>query len=671
MRVFCRLLFYLLLTLSTRLAADRNCFFNETRKIVYYTDTPVRAVLQPITTLIGGWQSATVSMYITKILLEEKMGVEVKLWPTSIEDYTAWYAYNDTDYPVTQYQWLNDGEIDYIIEGWELTRPRPRIKEIFDQQNIKEIGNLGTVGQMYIFVPDYTIKEHSTLGWYESLHEQEVIDIFLNDSLTIFNKYKGSVLFTRYNQWSYDSWANGSDFRFNLTKADNTTKQTRPFIFGFIPTYQMSMDLWDRMHMLGLNDTWDLWLVQSEGQLTALMEEMIANEMNFIAHLYSPTNDMGEFAWEKINFPFPQKTDCYEYKTCEEKLDVLFKTVNVAALAEFPEVLTFLSRVRLSNIDVNAMIAASNQDETSSVWNSVCTWLKENPDWVDWIVDIKRDFPTRLDLDHDVMIVMWFAVAIVSALTLLGLIYLLENKEKSLIRAVSPAFLALAAVSGILVAFAGGLWTLDDYEYGLPICATRWIFVCTGNTVLFSSLSLKTWRVWHIFKNQGKGVTNCELYRLIVLVYIPVAGLLIWKTIQIYDQGLQFEIAEDGIEYQYECPDTDSGVYLVLSQWIIAFIALFFCLKARDVPDDFNENVHIMYLCIFTMLLMGFGVIVFQSAGDTPKIRAIIVCLSHLMAAVVIEITVLGRTMYLLVSGKAERHIRSEIELDEVGTTDY
>jgi len=381
---------------------------------------------------------------------------------------------------------------------------------------------------------------------------------------------------------------------------------------------------------------------------------------------------MGAFAWEKLNFPFPQKTDCYEYKTCEEKLDVLFKTVNVAAMANFPEVLTFLSRVRLSNIDVNSMIAASNLYDNSSVNDSVCTWLKENEaDWQDWIVDIKREMPTRLDLDHDVMIVMWFAVALVTALTLLALFYLLENKEKSLIRAVSPAFLALAAVSGILVAIAGGLWTLDDYQYGLPICVTRWIFACTGNTVLFASLSLKTWRVWHIFKNQGKGVTNCELYRLIVLVYIPVAGLLIWKSFQTYKEGLTYEYAEDGIEYQYECPDTEAGVYLALSQWIIAFIALFFCLKARDVPDDFNENVHIMYLCIFTMLLMGFGVIVFQSAGDTPKIRAIIVCLSHLMAAVVIEITVLGRTMYLLVSGKAERHIRSEIELDEIGTTEY
>jgi len=299
MRVFCRLLFYLL-TLSRKLAVP--CFKNTTT--VYYIDTPIPAKLPDITTLIGGWQSATVSMYITKILLEEKMGVKVHLWPTSEEDYSAWYENHDTDYPVTQYQWLNEGEIDYIIEGWELTRPTARVKALFEEQNIKEIGNLGTVGQMYIFVPDYTIKAHTTLGWYESLHEQEVIDIFLEDSLAIFNKYKNITKFTRFANWSFEDWANGSGNRFIRIDADDSTIQTRPFIFGFMPGYQMSKDLWDRMHMLGLNSTWDLWLVNSEAVLTQLMEEMIENEMNFIAHLFFTYQRYGRVCLGKAQLPF-------------------------------------------------------------------------------------------------------------------------------------------------------------------------------------------------------------------------------------------------------------------------------------------------------------------------------------------------------------------------------
>jgi len=640
--------------LSTILAIGKTCF-NET-KTVYWMGTSVPADLPTVTTLIGGWQSATVSMYITKILLEEKMGVEVALWPTASEDYTAWYTDYDDRYPVTQYEWLNNRDIDYIIECWELSKTNEEVKELFALQNIKELCNLGTLGQMYLFVPYYTIKEHVTLGWYESLHKEDFIDIFLNDSLMIFDKYKSvPKFFSRFYRWT-----EGDENRFDVEYANGTTVQTRPFIFGFKPVFQMSKDLWDRMHVLGLNNTWDLWFVESELVLTKLMKEMFAAKMNVITHLYSPTNELGEFDWEKLNFPFPQETTCYEDKTCEEKLDILFTTANVQAMEEFPEVLTFLSRVRLSNIDINHLIASSNEYNYSTVYDSVCKWLRENPeDWSHWIVDIQREFPSRLNLESEVVIVIWTSTVLFTALTLLALTYLLKNKEKPLVREVSPAFFALACVSGILVAFAGALWTLDDYKYGLPICASRWIFACTGNTVLFTSLSLKTWQSWEKFKNHGDVLSNRVLYRYIVLVYIPVAGLLIWKTIEMYEEGLVFRIADDGVEYQYECPDSQAGVFLFLFQWVIAFISLWLCLKATAVPQYFNENVHIMYLCIFIMLLMGFGVIVFQSAGDTPRVRAIIVFLSHLMAAVVIEISVLGRTIYLLVSGKAERGLHT------------
>jgi len=84
----CYLHIFLLLTLSTRSASNVACF-NDT-KTVYYTNTSVPAALPPVTTLIGGWESATVSMYISKILLEEKMGLNVLLWPTASEDYDDW-----------------------------------------------------------------------------------------------------------------------------------------------------------------------------------------------------------------------------------------------------------------------------------------------------------------------------------------------------------------------------------------------------------------------------------------------------------------------------------------------------------------------------------------------------------------------------------------------------
>jgi ABC-type proline/glycine betaine transport system substrate-binding protein len=667
---FFRLLFYFVLALSTALAYSGTCF-NET-KVVYYINTEIPAELPTVKTLIGGWQSATASMYITKILLEEMMGVKVELWPTESDNYGDWYDLWDKSYPSTQYQWLDNGDIDYIIECWELTRNKTEVVQWFSNQTIKEIGNLGTLGEMYIFVPDYTIRKHNGLGWYESLHDQDVIDIFLNDTLSIFDKHKGKNQFFA----TFKNWAEGDPGRFEKQYATNETEQIRPFIFGAFPTYQMSKDIWDRMHMLGLSDTWDFWMVGSEQALTELLEEMTNGEKNFIVHLYAPTKDLGMYKWQKLNFPFPQETNCYDDKTCEQKLDVLFKTINNKVAVDFPEIEKFLATVRLSNIHVNHIIADANKFANSTTQDSVCTWLKDNYDvWKDWIFDIERELPIRLNLDNEVMIIMWVAAGFLTVVTSGALHYLMQNKDMKLVRAVSPQFLLLAGLSGIIVAFAGVLWTFDDFEYGLIMCNLRWVFSCTGNTLLFASLSLKTWRVWDIFRREGRGPvhTNCHLYSYLVLILIPVAAMLVWKAIETVDKGLKYKKAENSVEYQYECPDTTAGVWLTAIQIVLACVALILCLKARDIPDDFNEIVHIMYLCIFTMLLIGFGLVVFKSAGDTPRIRAIIMCLSHLCVAVVIEISVLGRTIYLVVSGKAERKNDltngSNLELTAIGSS--
>jgi len=216
---------------------ERTCF-NET-KVVYYVDTDVIAELPSLKTLIGGWLTQTTSMWIASILLEEKMGVKVDFWPTDVEDYNLWYEEYDIDYPVTQYQWLADGSIDFIAECWEITRYRDEVKEVFQGGEIKEAGNLGTIGQFYIFVPEYTMKKNMGIGWYESLFDEDVIEIFREDMIEIFDKYKNQTdFFTRYVNWTDDA---GN--RFSPEAATIETNQTRPFILGAKHDYQMNMDL--------------------------------------------------------------------------------------------------------------------------------------------------------------------------------------------------------------------------------------------------------------------------------------------------------------------------------------------------------------------------------------------------------------------------------------------
>ena len=65
--------FYLLLTLSTWLAYSSSCF--DKTCVVFYIDTYIPTNMPVVSTLSGGCQSATGSMYITKTLCEEKMDV--------------------------------------------------------------------------------------------------------------------------------------------------------------------------------------------------------------------------------------------------------------------------------------------------------------------------------------------------------------------------------------------------------------------------------------------------------------------------------------------------------------------------------------------------------------------------------------------------------------------
>merc|ERR1719474_1866526 len=133
------------------------------------------------------------------------------------------------------------------------------------------------------------------------------------------------------------------------------------------------------------------------------------------------------------------------------------------------------------------------------------------------------------------------------------------------------------------MAAAGLLWTFDDYEHGLIICCLRWIFSCTGNSLLFASLSLKTW--WYILKDKGREPKNNKLYCYLGLVFIPIGALLIWKITEVYEKRLLYTKSDDTIEYQYECPDTTAGRYLYASQLIIAFVALMLCVRARDIHN--------------------------------------------------------------------------------------
>jgi len=322
----------------------------------------IRTDLPTVKVLMGGWDIQVAISMIGKILLEEKMGVKVKWFPT---DSMAEYWNYDTDYPNSYRVWFEKHNIDIAFMMGAYHTKGPLSKMLYDGTLISNtIGVKETIG---FFYPKYMAEEMLGLHW-------------------------------RYLRGNKEA-------RENLTlDATPELPTTLPPIYGSVPSYMMSKQAIKMNKALNLSVNFTL--MGSEKKLGDLVTSMYNQTKRFVIHHYTPTIEFATYDFAQVMLPFNpsgQNSDpCFTNSKCGWLDDPLVSVIHADMKKTLPDVVFFTRRIDLNRTGMNDVIKRYYARKTDyyvySEWESaVCEWLLDNREtWKNWIQTIPPTVPLWL-----------------------------------------------------------------------------------------------------------------------------------------------------------------------------------------------------------------------------------------------------------------------------------
>lgn len=111
----------------------------------------------------NAWTGAAVNTYIAKILLEEQLGYTVEI--VTIDENAQWAA-------------LSNGDLSASLEIWP-SGHADRIKEFIEtNKTVERLGDLGVVGKISWYVPNYMVAKNPELATWEGFQKPENAALF-------------------------------------------------------------------------------------------------------------------------------------------------------------------------------------------------------------------------------------------------------------------------------------------------------------------------------------------------------------------------------------------------------------------------------------------------------------------------------------------------------------
>jgi hypothetical protein len=219
-----------------------------------------------------------------------------------------------------------------------------------------------------------------------------------------------------------------------------------------------------------------------------------------------------------------------------------------------------------------------------------------------------------------VNIIMFVFISITLFLLVLAMIIIYIFRSSSVIRCSSVIFLQLMCVGGILLSVASIFMVLPSTPRR---CSALWWTLTLSFTLLFGSLSLKTYRIYRIFKIKRLDVViikDSDLLRLLgYLILIDFVIGLVHELVSSFDvkpYGLQTRF-----EYTYGCSSKSDSIFIGISVGIKAIMivfASFLAFENRDIDKNFNESSYMaygLYNCIFVGIV-AISLLVFVESPD-------------------------------------------------------
>ena len=282
---------------------------------------------QPAITIVANaWTASALNAEIAKQLIESELGNPVEI--VAIDENTMFTG-------------LSDGSLDAVLEIWPSGVTADE-QAFIDDGSVVNIGDLGTVGKIGWFVPQYVIDEHPELATWEGFADPANAALFATADT-------------------------GDQGRF----------------LGTDPSYSQ----YDEAIISNLDLPLQVQFSGSEAATVAELDLRVAANEPIVMYWWTPTAAVAKY--NLVNVALPEhSTECYADPAaidCDYPEDVLFKAASAQLQEKAPDVLAFLENFTITTDDQLSMLPSVEIDgeDASDV---AAQWIADHEDvWSAWL----------------------------------------------------------------------------------------------------------------------------------------------------------------------------------------------------------------------------------------------------------------------------------------------
>jgi len=294
--------------------------------------TPTAFVAKPrISLVVNDWTASALNVAVAEQLIERHLGYPVVA--ERIDDTTEIYDR------------LADGSLDANLEVWP-SNMSPRDQRYLDDGEVADLGELGSVGKVGWFVPDYVVEQHPAVVNWEAFNDPEIAALFASP-----------------------------------------TSGSRGRLLGTNPDYEQ----YDKEIIANLN----LPLrVEFSGSEEATMAELSARHEAaepVLVYWWTPTAAVGNF--DLVNVALPESNEACQASAeagdggvnCDYPENRIIKVASPDLADKAPDVLAFLERFTLTTDDQIQLLVAV-ETEGATVDAAASAWIEANEStWQSWL----------------------------------------------------------------------------------------------------------------------------------------------------------------------------------------------------------------------------------------------------------------------------------------------
>jgi glycine betaine/proline transport system substrate-binding protein len=284
-----------------------------------------------ITLVVNPWSASRLDVEVAKNIIENELGYPVEITEVNEND--------------AQFTGLADGTLDAVLEIWP-SGITDAEQTYFDDGSVANIGELGAIGKIGWFVPQYVIDEHPDLATWEGYADPDNAKLFATAETGDMGRFLGTD-----------------------------------------PSYSQ----YDEQIIQNLDLPFEVQFSGSEPATVAEVDTRVAAHEPIVLYWWTPTAAVAKY--DLVNVELPAYSDeCGEHAAaadglvdCDYPEDVLFKAASAKLQEKAPDVWAFLQAFTISTDDQLEMLPPMEIDGDDPA-DVAAAWVAAHEDvWQAWL----------------------------------------------------------------------------------------------------------------------------------------------------------------------------------------------------------------------------------------------------------------------------------------------